>query len=57
MDFSAVGSLFSDRLLGVDRQEESSLSRFYNDTLREKMHIEKGCPWAREVYIRGYTKV
>ncbi len=42
MDFSAVGSLFSDRLLGVEAQEESSLSRFYNDALRENMRVKNG---------------
>ncbi len=40
MDFSAVGSLFSDRLLGVELQEESPLSSFYNDVLREKMRAQ-----------------
>ncbi len=37
--------------LGVEPQEESSLSRFYNDALREKMHTKNGCFWAREVYM------
>ena len=49
MGFSAVGSLFSDNLLGVEPQEESSLSRFYNDTLRKKMCTENGYSWALEV--------
>ncbi len=49
MGFSAVGSLFSDSLLDVEPQEESSLSRFYNDALHEKICAENGYPWARKV--------
>ena len=35
--------------LGVELQEESSLSRFYNDALCEKMDAENGYSWAQEV--------
>ena len=41
--------------LGVELQEESSLSRFYNDAFCEKMCDENGYSWAREVYLKSFT--